>query len=398
MSHVIACGLLVLAGCGVGLIAVQVWALRRHMRAPRPRPAHAEPVSILKPLCGLDDDLMANLESFAELDCERYEVLLGVRDTRDAAYPVALRAVRRWPERMRVVLQRGEPGLNPKVNQLIGLVERARHDVLVVSDSNVRVAADYLHDVAEQLADPEVGLVTHPIAGSGERTLGALLDNAYMCSVAAPGMVAAALIARRALVIGKSMAMRRADLDALGGFAVVKDVLAEDHVMGQLVEQRLRKRVAVAHRPITNRVCTRSLRGFCERYVRWGTIQRRSIGLTQYAALLLLNPLPLTAAALALSPRASTLLWVIACFVCKLEVERSARRSLGLPAPWLLGAIALVCKDGLLLVTWVGGLVRNVVVWRGHRLAVLAGTVLVPIDGAAHNARPGVHFVPNVNS
>jgi len=414
MAHHIACGLLVLAGCGVGLIALQVWVLHRHMRAPRAKSrvsaaslaagwgpsgsadgagrARALPgnqgISILKPLCGLDDDLMANLETFARLDSERYEVLLGVRDASDAAYPVALRAARRWPERMRVVLQRGEPGLNPKVNQLITLAARARHDLLVVSDSNVRVERDYLHEIAELLAHPDVGLVTHPIAGSGERTLGALLDNAYMCSVAAPGMVAAAAIARRALVIGKSMAMRRADLEALGGFAAVKDVLAEDHVMGQLVEQQLGKRVAVAHRPIINQVCTRSLRAFCERYVRWGTIQRRSIGLGQYVALLVLNPLPLSVAALALSPRSSTLLWVLACFACKLELERSARRSLGLQAPWLVGALALVCKDGLLLATWVGGLLRNVVVWRGNRLAVLEGTVLVRITGRSPAPAP----------
>ena len=381
MSEDIACGLLVLAGCGIGLIALQTWALRRHMRSSGPAAANADqPISILKPLCGLDDDLMANLETFAALDCERYEVLLGVRDARDPAYPVACRAARRWPERMRVVLQRGEPGLNPKVNQLITLARRARHDLLVVSDSNVRVEPDYLSEIATQLGDPEVGLVTHPIAGSGERTLGALLDNAYMCTAVAPGMVAARAIARRALVVGKSMALRRVDLETLGGFEAVKDVLAEDHVMGQLVEHQLGKRVAVAHRPITNLVRTRSLRAFCERYVRWGTIQRRSVGLGPYFALLLLNPLPLAATALALSPGDATLFGLLACFAAKLELERSARLSLGLPAPLLRGALALVGKDSLLLVTWILGLVRNEVVWRGTRLEVLDGTVLVPID------------------
>lgn len=383
MDHAIACGLLLLAGCGVGLIAVQIWALHRHMRAARAQPSSGPGISILKPLCGLDDDLMANLESFSELDWDRYEVLLGVRDPRDAAYPVACRAARRWPERMRVVLQRGEPGLNPKVNQLITLATRARHDLLVVSDSNVRVERDYLNEIGALLADPAVGLVTHPIAGRGERTLGALLDNTYMCTVVAPGMVAMRAIARRALVVGKSMALRRADLAALGGFEAVKDVLAEDHVMGQLVEHRLRKRVAVAQRPITNLVRTRSLRAFCERYVRWGTIQRRSIGLGGYVALLLLNPLPLALAAFALSPHVVIALGVLACFTCKLELECAARRSLGLPAPRLRGALALLCKDGLLLVTWIGGLIRNVVVWRGTRLAVLDGTVLVPIDATS---------------
>src|SRR5262245_40483825 len=167
MTHDIACGLLVLAGIGVSLIALQVWALRRHLRVQPARPERREPISILKPLCGLDDDLMSNLESFATLDYADYEVLLGVADARDAAYPIACRAARRWPDRIRVVLQRGEPGYNPKVNQLITLADRARHDVLVVSDSNIRVGSEYLNEIAAAFGDPGVGLVTHPIAGCG---------------------------------------------------------------------------------------------------------------------------------------------------------------------------------------------------------------------------------------
>jgi ceramide glucosyltransferase len=379
MSHYVACGLLVLAGIGVALIALQVWALVRHMRVRLAPTPNAQGISILKPLCGHDDDLMANLESFATLDYERFEVLLGVRDARDAAYPIAVRAARRWPERMRVVLQRGEPGLNPKVNQLITLFARARYDLIVVSDSNVWAPREYLHEIAVSLADPDIGLTTHPIAGGGERSFGALLDNAYMSTVVAPGMVAARVIAGRALVVGKSMALRRGDLESLGGFEVVKDVLAEDHVMGQLVVHTLRKRVAVAHRAIVNVVRQRSLREFCARYTRWGTIQRRSVGLGLYVVLLVLNPLPLALIALAVSPRTSTLLCVVACGLCKLELERTARRSLGMDAPVLRCAFALPVKDVLLLCTWFVGLTRNVVSWRGTRLAVLDGTVLVPL-------------------
>lgn len=385
-SHYVACGLLVLAGIGVGLVALQVWALVRHMRAATVRGSSAQAVSILKPLCGHDDDLMANLESFAALDHQRYEVLLGVRDARDAAYPIAVRAARRWPELMRLVLQRGEPGLNPKVNQLITLLARARHDLIVVSDSNVRVERDYLHEIAERLADPEVGLVTHPIAGGGERTLGALLDNQYMSGVVAPGMVAARVIAGQALVVGKSMALRRADIEQLGGFEAVKDVLAEDHVMGQLVTRTLGKQVAVAHRPILNVVRTRSLRAFYDRYTRWGTIQRRSVGLGLYVAGLVLNPLPIALLALAVSPGESTAWCVLACALCKLELERAARRSLGLEAPVLRCALAVSVKDVLLVLTWIVGLTRNVVSWRGTRLAVLDGTVLAPIDPIAARA------------
>src|SRR5439155_12021378 len=121
-------------------------------------------ISILKPLCGLDDDLVANLESFVAIDYAPYEVLLGVRDRHDAAYPIALALARRFPRRVRVVLQRGAPGLNPKVNQLATLARAARYEIVVVSDSNVRVPDGYLDEIAAHLEDPRVGLVTHPIA------------------------------------------------------------------------------------------------------------------------------------------------------------------------------------------------------------------------------------------
>src|SRR5690242_4528147 len=148
------------AALGVAVVALQVALLRRHLRGPVPAPRSAPGVSILKPLCGLDDRLEDNLASFAALPWPRLEVLLGVRSTRDAAYPLARAAARRWPGRFRVVLQRGAPGLNPKVNQLATLARAARHDVLVVSDSNVRVPHDYLAGIAAHLEDPGVGLVT----------------------------------------------------------------------------------------------------------------------------------------------------------------------------------------------------------------------------------------------
>ena len=136
-----------------------------------------QPISVLKPLCGVDDDLASNLASFAELDYPEYEVLLGVKDAEDPAYPVAREAARKWPQRMRVVLQRGEPGLNPKVNQLITLAAYASHDILVVSDSNVAAEAPCLLEVAGYLEIPRIGLVTHPIAGVGEQTAGAAMET-----------------------------------------------------------------------------------------------------------------------------------------------------------------------------------------------------------------------------
>ena len=182
--------------------------LRIHLAPDHPLPG----ISILKPLCGLDEELQENLASFAELEHPAYEVLLGVKGPSDPAFQIARAAVERWPDRMRMVTtQRFNEGRNPKVNQLIGLAKAARHPLLVVSDSNVRVGRDYLRDIASGMADPGVGLLTHPVAGIGERRLGSLFENLHLAGSVAPGIVAAHRLAHREIVVGKSMAMWKAD-------------------------------------------------------------------------------------------------------------------------------------------------------------------------------------------
>lgn len=212
---------LLLAAClGLFVLTVQFALVLRHRREPSPtaQPGTPRPgISILKPLCGVDDDLEANLAQFAALDyAGAYEVMLGVKDARDPAFAVARAAVARWPHVMRLEVQEGEPGRNPKVNQLITLADRARYDVLVISDSNTRVAPGYLEEIAQAFEDPAVGCVTHPVAGMGERSFGSLLDNLHLGASAAAGMIAAKRLAGQDIVVGKSMALRREDVDALG--------------------------------------------------------------------------------------------------------------------------------------------------------------------------------------
>jgi ceramide glucosyltransferase len=225
--------LLLAAALGVAMVALMLLLTVVHLRQAAPVATVFPPISVLKPLCGAEDALAENLASFVALPYPgAYEVLLGVRSPEDAAYPVACEAVRRWPGRVRLVLQRGAVGFNPKVNQLVCLASAARYDILVVSDSNIRVPQGYLLDIAGHLGRPGVGCVTHPLAGNGHRSLGALLDNLHLGGTIAPGMVCAQRVLKKALVVGKSMALWRRDLELLGGFASVANVLAEDHVLG----------------------------------------------------------------------------------------------------------------------------------------------------------------------
>jgi ceramide glucosyltransferase len=373
----------------LGLLAllVQHASLRRHLRGGAPAPVapggELPGISILKPLCGVDDGLEENLASFADLVYPRYEVLLGVKSARDPAFAAARAAVRRWPERMRLVLQRDEPGRNPKVNQLVGLARAAQHALLVVSDSNVRVAPDYLAGVAAALRDPSVGLVTHPVCGAGERGIGAAFENLHLAGAVAPAIVACHRLVRREIVVGKSMALWRADLARLGGFEAVKDVLAEDQVLANWVRRRLGKRIVVATTPVVNVNQHRTVRDFWGRYARWSVLQRKLVGGPAYAAQLMLDPVLLALAGLAAAPDGSAL--AAFCGVCaaKIAIDGASARALrpgGFP-PWHL--LLVPVKDLLFGAALLHGFLTDEVHWRGHRLRVLPGTCLAPAQDEA---------------
>jgi ceramide glucosyltransferase len=367
-----------LAAAGLLILFLGWIFLARHARGEDPSPSARPAISILKPLCGADDDLAENLASFARLDWPEYEVLLGIPDPRDAALPVARAAAARWPRRFRVVFQRGAPGLNPKVNQLVTLSRAARHDVLVVSDSNIRVRRDYLAGIAGHLEDPRVGLVTHLVTGAGERSLGSLMDALHLTGGVAPSVALARGLARHDIVVGKSMAFRRADLDRLGGFAAAKDVLAEDYVLGREVSLRLGKQVALAHAPVVNTIERRPVSEFVARYRRWAVLQRRMMGAPLHAAQLVLNPVALSAAALALAPRREALLLFAAACAGRAALDGACARSLR-PGGFAARQLLLVpVKDLLFTVAWAHGLLHDEVVWRGKRLKVLAGTRIAP--------------------
>lgn len=364
----------VVAAIGLAAAAVQALALARHARGADPAPRGTPLVSVLKPLCGVDDDLDRNLASFAAQEYPRCEVLLGVRTREDPAHAHALRAAARWPGRFRVVVQRGEPGMNPKVNQLVTLARAARGDVLVVSDSNVRAAPGYVAGIVGLLEDPGVGLVTHAVAGVGEERLGSLLDNLHLAGAIAPGVVAAKRLAGRDVVVGKSMALRREDLAALGGFEAVKDVLAEDWVLGNLVPARLGKRVAIARRPVESVSARRDVRGFVARYARWAVLQRQAVGPGPYAALVVLNPVLVAAAALAAAPTRASLAAFGAVCLSKALVDELAARRLRPGGFRAVQLAAVPLKDLLFGAAWAYGLARRDVTWRGSRLRVLPGT------------------------
>ncbi len=368
--------LLLCASC-VGLLALVLQrlalgvALRRPQRAPQTTPG----ISILKPLCGIDDALDENLAAFAALQYPNFEVLLGVKDRADPAWPLACAwAVR--DRRFRVVQQRSAPGLNPKMNQLITLAREAEHTLLLVSDSNARLGVGALSELAGCFEDERVACVTNPVSGLGHESFGALLDNLHLAAGIGAAQLGAKTLADKDLVVGKSMALRRSALEALGGFERWADVLAEDYVIGQDLRAR-GWRIAVARTPVWNVSVKRTVRSFFERYLRWGVIHRTAVTLPTSLAQGLLNPLPWLLLALLSAPSLELLSVLLGAAALKVGLDVSAARALQCgPLGWRAVPAVLV-KDALLFVTWLHGFFSRTVRWRGRRLRVGARSRLL---------------------
>lgn len=335
-------------------------------------------VSVLKPLRGLDAEAMANFESFCLQDYPgEYQLLFGVSDPEDPVVAVVARLQARHPERDIQLHVLPENGGNPKATLLHHLAAEARYDVLITSDSDIRVPRGFLRSAVAPLADAAVGLVTFPYRGTSPVTLTARLEALHMTGTFLPS----ALVARRVLgmrfALGASLALRRRDLERIGGFAAVAPYLADDYQLGVRIAS-LGLRVHMADTVVASVLGATSFREQWEREVRWARATRVSRPL-EYPALLLTHTLPLALAYVPLAgagARAWTVLGV--SVVLRLGVARRVTALAGAQEvlrwlPWL------PVRDLLSAAVWLVGALGNGVTWRGRHFRVHAdGRMIAP--------------------
>ena len=375
-------GLVLLAPVSLALTLVANFTAFYLLASDRKRnAASGPPITVLKPVKGLEDGLYENLASLARQDYREYEIRIGAEDPRDPALEVA-RQVQADHPRARIVLRSGirRLGLNPKVNLLAALAEDAEHEHLLISDSNVRAGPHYLRETAAELEDPEVALVTNVLVGRHADRIGGVLECLHLNSFVAAGASLAKVAADRSCVIGKSMLFRRSDLDAIGGFEMASNVLAEDYVIGRSFELAGWK-VALSPclLPTVNRGWT--VERFANRHLRWAQMRRR-LSLSAYVGELLFNPvlwIALASCALAATPagldsRVAAIAGLAVAVKCASDGLLSRRLRGSSPR---LGEVLLIpVKDLVMAGIWVLGAFRRTVDWRGNKLWIHRGSEL----------------------
>jgi ceramide glucosyltransferase len=324
----------------------------------------ASRVSILKPLAGKDDDLALNLRSFANLDHRDYEILFGVANTNDPALPIARAFVREHPHvRARVVITDPLAAMNPKVAQLIALAREATGEILVISDSNIRVHRGYLTSIVSKLG-ASVGLVSSLFAGEGESSIGAAIENLQLGSIVAPAVALSHAVSKQPFTVGKSMAMRRRDLDKVGGFEAVSNVLAEDHVLGRLFHDA-GFGVDVSFDPIENFNVDCSLSRTIERHTRWAKL-RRSICPLAFMIEPFFSPIVIATMMTILAPSRPTL---AALGIVTVIETACAFRSLfllrGRALAWNFLPLEIV-RAYVLFYCWLRACMTRRIAWRGN--------------------------------
>ncbi len=375
-----------LTAFGLVIYYLQVAAVRSCFSQPNlVAGLYMPPVSILKPLKGLDDSLFENLESFCRQDYPEYEIIFALRSFDDPAYRVAQRIKEQFPARdISIVAEWCGEGLNPKVDTLVPAYRASRYGFILISDSNVRVEKEYLKELVKHMEDPEVGLVSSLIRGIGGRSIGSALENLHLNTFVVGGVCFLDRFLKSPCVVGKSMLIRREHLEELGGFGEVKDHLAEDYILGRKMKQ-LGKKVVLSNHIINTINESWHVRQFLARHIRWGKL-RWQIGSAAYLLELIGNPVCMSLVPLlVLGPSRMTFLLPLAAFSLKAAGDYLMGRLVKVganPALYLLSPL----KDVLIGMAWFVPVFSNKVEWRGDRYIIGKDSFLSPCRDEAESA------------
>jgi ceramide glucosyltransferase len=360
--------------------AATIAALRFFTRErARKLPDFTPPVSILKPVHGVDFATYENFASFCTQDYPAYEILFCVNELSDPAIAVIQEVMADFPDRpIRILSGAAQLGSNRKVNNLALLAREARHEILVQSDGDVRVSPTYLREVVAPFRDPSVGVVSCLYRGIAQENLWAALEAVGAASDFMAGALVADWKEGVTFALGASVTTTKSWLAKIGGYEALSNLLADDYEIGNRVHKAGGK-VLLSREAVSTMYPAQSARGFWEHQVRWArTI--RLVRPASFLGLLFTHGLPLALLAAAVAPA----VWIGAAYLAAYLVLR-------LTMAWVVGVWGLQdavlrhklwlvpLRDLLHFAVWLAAFTSNRIKWRGLDFELRNGQ-MIPAD------------------
>lgn len=393
MSSTIRLSILILAVAPLAYYFLSFYCILDYFRGvrrlPPINPSYTPAISIVKPVRNVDREAYKNFASFCHLDYPEYEIVFAVADCDDPVIPVIQRLQQSFPKcSIRLVTAAAKLGANGKVNNLCQLVQEAKHELIVMNDSDVRVEADYLRNVVAPFSDPRVGIVTALYRGISGRGLASALDELGTYTDSAPGaLVARKLEGKMRFAFGWTMATTKKVLSEIGGLESMVNHHSDDFELGNRISE-LGYRVELMRKPVDVVLPDESFGEFLKHELRW-SIGLRNVRPLGYVGMLLTHGLPWTLLAGAVAMAAGWGNVAIGYAVSYLVLRLGVVWTTGV---WGLGDSKIGRKlflvplhDAISFVVWFGGFFSNKIVWRGSVYRVRKGLLFPEVS------RGGVH-------
>jgi len=377
----------VLLACVIAAIAYYLIALasgllwfadRRRQRALGLN--YVPPATIFKPVRGADAEAYENFASFCRQDYPEYQIIFGVRHESDPGVPIIRRLIADFPERdIELVISSNEFGCNAKVSNLQNMYARAKRDVLLIADSDIRVEPDYLRRVVAPLRRPEVGMVTCLYRGTNAKTFAGLLENIGISSTFGPDVCSARALEGVKFAFGSTIAMRRELLERMGGFHTLADYLADDFLLGNYAANEGQE-VVLSDCVVEHVSASDTFASMLRRQLRWARTIRvsrprgyRWMILTYGTATSLAATLACGFSSLALWLLAATM---VARFLPVFVIGVYGLKDRALARYFWLAPV----RDLIAVGVWAASLVGDKIEWRGAKFRVTPSGKLSPPD------------------
>lgn len=333
--------------CVLAILAVRSWKRQ-------PAGKCSEPITVLKPLRGVDLGLEANLRSFFEQEHPAFELIFAIENNQDPAADLVQKLQQEYPKvHSRLVFTGVPEWQNAKVWQLSQAWQHIQHDLVVMSDSDIRVSSNFLSSL-----DPAFDLATCPYRAVGGPSVWSMMEAVGMNTEFLAGVMTARMLEGVKFAVGPTLYCRKKVIDAVGGWQELQEFLAEDFVLGQRAAERGFK-VGLSRAVVEHRIGSESLIVNFRHRLRWYRSTRRSRP-AGYIGQLFIMPLPLAMALVFVQPEWGWLFFVV--IALRLWAARATLSAVGAKSPFSL----LILQDFLSFGFWLAGFFGNTIEWRGR--------------------------------